>query len=740
MHPEGRFRQFFRSLYLLRVSIAFWVIIAVFAPAARHTPLFEGLLVYDFGVQALWTSLTVFLGAAMLMVFVNLVLFYGEIRLHGTKAPLDPKPRPDNRRTIIVFFVCIAPACFFVAYTDAYAASQQTTGPGALAGWQISLWTLAGFAAAVAAVVTAKFLQVICATPLAGQEGEPHFILPLGWIPVIGPRLERLYCEPGIFARLTAKPRFRWLERVPHRVRSSFARFGEGYFDFNAAGEPTALLPGQGFAVSLAFVIFLIYELSSLGHFRALLAPTSAAGSPDVPTICNVVTALLFLATLLTGLSFFLDRYRIPISAVILALLLITSVPVMLGVADSDHEFRLSPNVSVALLTPAQALNQRPQRRLVAVAAAGGGIQAAAWTAKVLSELSASDREFSPAVAVMSGVSGGSVGILNYLSTYGVSGNAAVPPPDSVKNAEQDSLEAISWGLTHPDLWRILFPFFFSNVHDRGWALERRIAQASGTSTLLMSQVDPTRFPVMLINSTEAESGAPIAFATTEFPASQDAAGIDNFRHVYGPQADLPISTAVRLSAAFPWVSPAARSVTRVAADFHYVDGGYYDTFGMVSLISWLRAALTATPEVDKQILILEINSFPPPGNPQAEPQPWPYQIIAPILALYDVRDHSQQARNRFEYELQSQAAAFRGRVSAVEFQYNPAASSCEGSAPLSWHLTPRERACIDSAWMESKEGAVANAKACVSAFLSGDKEETSRYCKLPAEPAPQTQ
>jgi hypothetical protein len=61
-----------------------------------------------------------------------------------------------------------------------------------------------------------------------------------------------------------------------------------------------------------------------------------------------------------------------------------------------------------------------------------------------------------------------------------------------------------------------------------------------------------------------------------------------------------------------------------VPANFHYVDGGYYDTFGMVSLIEWLRAALIAHADqpplsdqeevsqdmAEQQILIVEINRF----------------------------------------------------------------------------------------------------------------------------------
>lgn len=330
-------------------------------------------------------------------------------------------------------------------------------------------------------------------------------------------------------------------------------------------------------------------------------------------------------------MAFFFDRYRIPLTLVIVVVLTLTTIPNFVRGGDSDHTFNLSPGIQASrtptdLLKPHDALLKRRRPRLVAVAAAGGGIQAAAWTTKVLSELRNGGNDFAGSVGVMSGVSGGSVGILNYLATYDTPIHGALKASEIVVNAEHDGLQAISWGLVHPDFWRVVFPFAIPNTRDRGWALERTIAQASLTDGLLLSQLSGRtgEVPAMLINSTEAETGAPIVFPSTCFPPPQAAAGIDNFRRVYGRGADIPVSTAVRLSATFPWVSPAARSSFVVPANFHYVDGGYYDTFGMVSLIEWLRAALIAHADqpplsdqeevsqdmAEQQILIVEINRF----------------------------------------------------------------------------------------------------------------------------------
>ncbi len=59
---------------------------------------------------------------------------------------------------------------------------------------------------------------------------------------------------------------------------------------------------------------------------------------------------------------------------------------------------------------------------MLVVTAAGGGIQAAAWTTEVLAQLQAEcDKtvpdQFANSISLVSGVSGGSVGLMFYLGT-----------------------------------------------------------------------------------------------------------------------------------------------------------------------------------------------------------------------------------------------------------------------------------------------------------------------------------
>ena len=89
-------------------------------------------------------------------------------------------------------------------------------------------------------------------------------------------------------------------------------------------------------------------------------------------------------------------------------------------------------------LTPADFLRHKlsqGQHRLVFVATAGGGIQAAAWTVEVLAELEDERQrkvpqcDFQNSVAVISSVSGGSLGSMVYAQSY------------SAERAEREAIE-----------------------------------------------------------------------------------------------------------------------------------------------------------------------------------------------------------------------------------------------------------------------------------------------------------
>jgi hypothetical protein len=151
---------------------------------------------------------------------------------------------------------------------------------------------------------------------------------------------------------------------------------------------------------------------------------------------------------------------------------------------------------------------------------------------------------------------------------------------------------------------------------------------------------------------------------------------------------DTPVATAVRLSAAFPFVSPAARPLGHPGG--HIVDGGYYDNAGVYSLLAWLDSVQGPAPPV----LLLRIVPFPEQNTPaRVAPRPWIYQFAAPLETLETVRTAAQRYRNRAQLNLFLRSRAIPESV--CRFEPPP---GCR-IPPLSWNLSRTEAACIQRSW-----------------------------------------
>ena len=165
----------------------------------------------------------------------------------------------------------------------------------------------------------------------------------------------------------------------------------------------------------------------------------------------------------LAGISFFLDRYRVPLFTSVIGLVLLSG-----SCKHTDHVVRLKPAPDHALASPGEILSAFPRHPLV-VAAAGGGIQAGAWAARALQGIDEALGRSAPAafrdrLALVTGVSGGSMGAMYY---------GAYRDLDVAKATEQSmapSLDEVASALIGPDLLRA---FWIPVSHGRGAALER---------------------------------------------------------------------------------------------------------------------------------------------------------------------------------------------------------------------------------------------------------------------------
>jgi len=436
------------------------------------------------------------------------------------------------------------------------------------------------------------------------------------------------------------------------------------------------------------------------GHVRAasytfivIVAYCIITGKQIAPLVALMLLLSLWVLVL-AGVTFFWDRYRLPLLAILLVYFWLAGFSI-----KADHYYRVWTRPSLDReLTPGEIVGRAAQqhRPVVVVAAAGGGIQSAAWTTSVLDQLgkrlkadSGGAYDLPHSIRLISGVSGGSVGGMFYAECFNES------EPDfshSFQAACSSALGPTIRGLLRQDLWRGLMPFLVTDIcNDRGRVLERQWCKsfdnkfkpnaklADATLSAWGADARSLKRPALIFNSTIVETGQRLAISTV--PIRHGLIGETEFTEQYC--AEIAVSTAARLSATFPFVTPTGRpnmlntstSACRAVSsppcggsDQHLVDGGYYENSGLVGAIEWIDDALTdltnpaKNPKqypVPRDILLLAIDAFERPTDPE-DPcqlsQTGPagqsdevahgviYNLASPLHAVMNVRGAGQRS------------------------------------------------------------------------------------------------
>ena len=492
--------------------------------------------------------------------------------------------------------------------------------------------------------------------------------------------------------------------------------------------------------VTLTLIAFFVYF--------ALHAFRTTRDSGFAPTLAVVLVLLALLCWVFAALTFWLDHYRVPVLLLVVAWSLAVS-PFRQG----DHFYQGLPRNGplAGNVKGSDIIGKNGDRPMILVAASGGGIQAAAWTVQVLQglseELSREKIDFSSRIKLISAVSGGAVGAMYFLDAYRDGTVPAAGPAQQLReHARASSLEPVAWGLAYPDLVFGVAPMLkgigFSSggwrphatdggaiFYDRGRLLEdswhSRLSEGQRDRTLKdwRDDVAAGKRPAVVFNSTLTETGERFVLATTEFDTGSDDAnsgtrtsfGRRDFFGAYG-DSDLKIRTAVRLSATFPYVSPASRFLRNdwpsggnrngsiYASEPHVVDGGYYDNYGMISLLDWFDLGMKAlrAKKQDYQtppVLILEIRSSSSAGPaPSNGGHGLLFQFVQPLLTLYNVRGAGQVFHNAIDRDLVRRLYGRNVRYVVFEFR-DTDMNGCPRKEPTSWHLTHEDQESLDRAW-----------------------------------------
>lgn len=579
------------------------------------------------------------------------------------------------------------------------------------------------------------------------------------WKPPFGLRLDK---ESG------------WISRFVEPLFSGLARFVRLPDDIFTAKDKAHLDPDNFFAAWSLFWVGLAY----FAIYR-LLKPNSWTHVFEIaalPPAAFIYALLLPLIWLISALWIHLQRYRIILlGSVVIGFLLywLGSRPLVEDyVGGPTHTYDVferekAPCEKPPCLTPYQVVEPlrqlgRSDANLIIVAASGGGILAAGWTTKVLTELHKAYPNFRTELRLISSVSGGSVGSAHYVSALPDDKDkqlSAEALRDIVEDSMKSSLAITAYGVAFPDFRRTLVPIGVDQEFDRGRLLEadwRKTANCRKLASQQQKQIEDFRSfcrglpkpqqealvmlsdwrevirqgkkPAVIFNTTVMETGERIAI-TPLSSLNSEWAGKELYpaRHSYArtlseflgkaDQYDVDVWTGARLSATFSYVSPAARAalinketghrdIPREGSLeknglLHLIDGGYHDNYGVASALDWLTAMLEQQKNDAlpfARIVLVEIRAKPDIPPAKAQNE-WSAAWLGPFWGLMNSWGFTQTSSN--DTAVNRLIAHFKRRLQESQdgVQFESFVFVPEETGPLSWHLSDEQKQFVRCSW-----------------------------------------
>jgi len=291
--------------------------------------------------------------------------------------------------------------------------------------------------------------------------------------------------------------------------------------------------------------------------------------------------------------------------------------------------------------------------KLAVVAVSGGAMRSAVWTSLVLGRIEERlEKEgipFGPAVRIITGASGGMLGAAGYVASFVRPARFDLEPTGRRANFKHhavadkvwsESLRAVAVQTALFDVPSAFFPL--RQHYDRGRALEDTWPVLEGITVGELRERERTgSIPSLLFSPMLVEDGRRLLISNldlqglTHVPAGRVGLFGDDERHrclsrsavelsTLFPE-DLPqfrVSTAVRMSASFPLISPSVCLPTNPPRTV--VDAGYYDNFGVNLACDWIRQHANDLLTFTSGVVLIqirdhagqeELNEFKPRGS-----------------------------------------------------------------------------------------------------------------------------
>jgi len=376
---------------------------------------------------------------------------------------------------------------------------------------------------------------------------------------------------------------------------------------------------GSGTLRALGSLLLVSFLLLLVFLVMPVLAPRAFGA---LPILFAAAAGWIAFANLL--LVYPTHRFRLP-SLLVIALLLAG----VFSVWNDNHQLRQAPDPVVDWQRPAasthfqawlaermsaggEAVLPGEPYPVFVMAAAGGGIRAAYWTALVLGQLADRHPRFSDHLYALSGVSGGSLGsaVFTALVAERSATGGAAPVASYAESARailaQDFLSPVVAGMLYPDLLQRFWPvpesiplLGFLALPDRAKYLEaswevawrQQVGNqrfADDFARLWQVPGGGTRVPALLLNATWVDDGRRAVASNLRLSGPHFLEMDDLLSRC---PLSLPLSTAVHLGARRTYVSPAGTVYCGGRAR-RLVDGGYFESSAAVTALELLQSIL----------------------------------------------------------------------------------------------------------------------------------------------------
>lgn len=356
-------------------------------------------------------------------------------------------------------------------------------------------------------------------------------------------------------------------------------------------------------------------------------------------TIFNLF--IICLAFFLSALTNIYDRSNVPALSLLIGLGLVSTAFDL----NDNHTIRtLKKDAFLALPSSYTGFQEWLQTRadkeffkardeeypVYIVAAEGGGLYAAQHVALALARLQDRCPGFAQHVFAISGVSGGSLGSAVFSSLVREKGQPVREPGckfgvQSEGWYEENTREILNHDFLAPLAAAGFFPDFVQRMipypipgFDRARALEASF-ESAWAAAVPEAKSNPfaSSFyqhwrpggvsPALVLNATQVKTGGRVAIAPFRF-YQQPTLKLPTINSMI--KADIALSTAVGISARFPWVLPPASWRRGDIEQYRFVDGGYFEASGidtahdLVNLLEDYIVRLRETRQLDFKVRI----------------------------------------------------------------------------------------------------------------------------------------